>query len=247
MQKKIFILYLLIIAPFIAHTQTDGTLIRGKVLYQNTSVPNENVINITTERATITNNEGEFEIMVNVGDELAFAAMNYQLKTVKITEAIIANKRIVVEVNEKVTELDEVVITPENREAYIQLKNEEFKQVDYKTDKATDVTNYAIPVSQRGMKDGLNFVNIYKALFKSNKEKGEEIVLMPSQVLRQVYDDEFFVTDLKVPQDQIDEFLYYVDDKLPSKTLLKKSNEFELIDFLVDQSKEFNALKASEN
>ena len=65
-------------------------------------------------------------------------------------------------------------------------------------------------------------------------------------MLRQVYDDEFFVADLKIPQDQIDEFLFYVDDKLPSQTLMKRSHEFELIDFLVDQSKDFNALKASE-
>ncbi|MEJ4089474.1 carboxypeptidase-like regulatory domain-containing protein [Galbibacter orientalis] len=246
MQKQLLILLLILSPIFIFSQDVESVLLRGKVLYRNTSVPNENVINITTERATITNDAGEFEIKVKEGDKLAFTAMNYELKTVEITKEILNNNRLVVEVNEKVTELDQVIITPEDRQAYIELKNEEFKQVDYTTDKSSAVTNYAIPVSQRGMVNGLNFVNIYKALFKSNKEQGEEKVILPSQVLRQVYDDEFFVADLKIPQDQIDEFLFYVDDKLPSQTLMKRSHEFELIDFLVDQSKDFNALKASE-
>jgi hypothetical protein len=54
-----------------------------------------------------------------------------------------------------------------------------------------------------------------------------------------VYDDEFFVVDLKLPQDKIDAFLLYCDDKIPSQTLLRKENEFQLIDFLVTQSKAF--------
>ncbi len=248
MQKQLLLL-LFVLSPIFIFSQ-DGatTLLRGKVLYRNTSVANENVINISTERATITNEQGEFEIRVKNGDKLAFTAMNYQMKTVEITEEILKNNRLVVEVNEKITELDQVIVTPEDRQAYIELKNEEFKQVDYYTDKSTEVTNYAIPVSQRGMKDGINFVNIYKALFNSNKDKNQDQskVLLPSQVLRQVYDDEFFVMDLNIPQDQIDEFLFYVDDKLPSQTLMKRSHEFELIDFLVDQSKDFNTLKASE-
>ncbi|QLE01881.1 carboxypeptidase-like regulatory domain-containing protein [Galbibacter sp. BG1] len=247
MQKTTLILFLVAVFPFFALSQEQKPqLLKGKVLYGNTSVANENVININTERATITNDNGEFEILVNKGDKLAFTALNYQFKTVEITDQILENKRLVVTVDEKVTELDQVIITPENREAYLKVKNEEFKQVDYDTDKATPVTNYAIPVSQRGMQYGINFVNIYKAIFNSNKETKTTREIKPSEVLRQVYEDEFFVTDLKIPQDEIDEFLYYLDDKLPSQALLKKDNEFELIDFLVDESKDFKALKTSE-
>ena len=62
-----------------------------------------------------------------------------------------------------------------------------------------------------------------------------------SDVLRQVYDDEFFVVDLGLDQQKIDAFLIYCDDKIPSQSLLKKENEFQLIDFLVTQSKQFKA------
>ena len=58
-------------------------------------------------------------------------------------------------------------------------------------------------------------------------------------MLRQVYDDDFFVRDLQLPQDKIDAFLLYCDGNLPAQSLLRKDNEFQLIDFLVNQSKEF--------
>lgn len=233
--------------PLALAQSNTSQLIRGVVLYKNTPVPNENVINVDTENATITDEDGAFSIVVNIGDQLAFTAMNYELKTLEITDEIFENRRLVVEVNEKITELDEVVITPEDRERYIQLKNEEFKSYSYEKDASTQTTNYAIPVSQRGMQHGLNFVNIFKALFKSNSKKDTGKPILPSQVMRQLYDDEFFVVDLKIPQNQIDAFLYYVDDKLPSQELMQRDHEFELIDFLVDESKNFKAAQEIEN
>ena len=146
-----------------------------------------------------------------------------------------------VEVEEKVTELDEVVVTPEQQEKFLQVKNEEFKEYEYENDRSSEVENIAMPQYQRGMKDGINFVNIFKALVNSDKTTPEEKrpQLKLSQVMRQVYDDSFFVNDLKLPQDKIDAFLIYCDHQMPARTLLKKENEFELIEFLVNQSKTF--------
>ncbi len=219
----------------------ERRILRGQVLYRDVSVPNENVINVTAERATITDDQGRFAIEVKEGDDLAFTAVNYEMKVVTISDEILKKNRLVVEVNEKVTELDEVIVTPEDKERFLQVKNEEFKEFEYEVDRSTEVENAAMQASSGPqLQNGLNFVNIFRALFKSNtttNDSGPKLKL--SEVLRQVYDDEFFVVDLKLPQDQIGAFLVYTDDKLPEQSLLKKSNEFELIDFLVTQSKEF--------
>ncbi len=236
---------LLVICSFlfisIGYAQDDDrNYLRGQVLYRNAYVPNENVINTTSEFATITNAKGEFLIKVKLGDELVFTAINYQLQIVNITEEIIRRGRLVVEVNEKVTQLDEVVVTPEEQAKFLEVKNEEFKDFEYEADRSTEVDNIAMPEYTRGMKDGINFVNIFKALAKANKTAAEKRApLKISQVMRQVYEDEFFVKDLNLPQDQIDAFLIYCDSKMPAQTLLKKENEFQLIDFLVSHSKTF--------
>ena len=247
--KKLLLVTCAFFAIVIVNAQDDGRrLLRGTVLYRDVNVPNENVININTEDVTITNDNGQFAIAVKVGDELAFTALNYKLQVVKITEAILQKNRLVVEVNEKVTELDEVVVTPEQQERFLQVKNEELKEFEYEIDRSSEVENIALSQSERGMKDGINFVNIFKALMKSNKsEEDARPKLKMSEVLRQVYDDEFFVVDLKLPQDQINDFLYYCDHQMPARTLLSKDNEFELIDFLVTQSKTYREQLKEEN
>lgn len=220
--------------------EDDRRFLRGQVLYRNSFVPDENVINTTAQTATVTNDKGEFMIKVKLGDELVFTAINYQLRIVIITDEILKRGRLVVEVNEKVTQLAEVVVTPEDQERFLEVKNEEFKDFEYEEDRSTEVENIATPQHLRGMRDGINFVNIFKALVKANTSVEEKRpALKISQVMRQVYEDEFFVKDLKLPQDQIDAFLIYCDSKLPAQTLLKKENEFELIDFLVTHSKTF--------
>lgn len=242
MKKTCTILILFFLCVGLLHAQEeDRRLLRGQVLYRNSNVPNEHVINSTAELATITDEDGRFSIPVKLGDELVFTSLTFQLEFVEVTEAILANNRLVVEVNEKVTELDEVVVSPENQERYIQLKNEEFKEYEYETDPSTEVVNIALDPTVRGMRDGINFVNIFKALSKlgASPEEEEGTRLQVSTVLRQVYDDRFFVSDLNIPQEKIDDFLFYIDDKTPAYSLLLKDNEFQLIEFLVNESKSY--------
>ncbi len=224
----------------LSYAQDDRVLLRGQVLYHNVNVPNENVINVTTENATATDENGRFAILVKVGDELAFSAVNYQLQVVKITEDLLQKNRLVIEVQEKVTELSEVVVTPEDQARFLEMQNEQFKKYEFETDRSSEVENIASSRIERGMTDGLNFVNIFKALLKANdNDDTDKTPLKLSEVLRQVYDDEFFMVDLKLKQDQIDPFLSYLDAKAPERSLLKKDNEFQLIDFLVTNSKAY--------
>ncbi len=240
--KNQFVLIICLLFIGLAYSQDDERhILRGKVLYRDSNVPNENVINTTSEKATITNDNGEFAILVKVGDELVFTSLTYQLTIVVISDEIVKKNRLVVEVNEKVTELDEVVVSPENQEKFLELKNEELKGFEYEIDRSTEVVNIAESQATRGMQDGINFVNIFKALLKSKSDDGENarLQLKMSEVLRQVYEDEFFVVDLGMPQDKIDDFLYYCDDRMPTQALLRKDNEFQLIDFLVTHSKSY--------
>lgn len=239
---KNFLTILAFLVVTISVAQEDSrTVLRGKVLYRDISVPNENVINSTSERATITNDNGEFAILVKQGDELVFTAINYQLMVVTITAEILKKNRLVIDVKEKVTQLEEVIVTPEDQEQFLALKNEKFKEIEYEIDRASEVENIAMSRESRGMKDGLNFVNIFRAMFKASKEGGNENApkLRVSQVIRQVYDDQFFVSDLNIPQDKINAFIFYCEARMPTRTLLKKENEFELIDSLVNHSKTF--------
>lgn len=240
--KKAILFLLVSVCLAGLRAQDDGrSLLRGTVLYLNSPVPNENVINSTAGTATITDHKGEFAIPVQEGDELIFMALNYQLQIVRIDADILRRNRLVVEVNEKVTQLDEVTVRPEEQQEFLRLQNEDFRDYDYDTDETTEIENIALDETERGMKYGLNFVNIFKLLAGTLQSEGADPTagLLPSAVIRQIFDDSFFVRDLNLSQDQIPDFLDHVDRQLPSRTLLRKDHEFELIDFLVTESEAY--------
>ena len=139
---RIFLNIFLLIAINFSYSQDDyRTWIKGKVLYKNVNVNSANVINNTSQQATTTNEEGEFEIEVKLNDKLIFSSVQYQIRELNITKEILQKNRIVIDVNEKVTELDQVVVTPDDKEKFLDLKEEEFKRFDYTFDKSTRVNN----------------------------------------------------------------------------------------------------------
>ncbi len=241
MKKPILYLFFLFFALVITAQETDRQLILGQVLYRGSNVINENVYNSNTEVGTVTDEDGRFSILVKLGDKLLFTAVNYELMVFDVTQEMLDKNRLVVEVTEKVTALDEVVVGPENQEKFLEIKNEKFKEFEYEIDRGTEVQNVAYLTQNDRIEGRINFVNIFKAIINSKNKEAEEgkDPLKLSDVMRQVYDDDFFVTDLKLPQDKIDAFLLFCDDKVDAKSLLHKDKEFQLIDVLVTHSISF--------
>ena len=213
--------------------------IKGVLLYKNTVVVAANVVNNTAQINTITNSDGEFEIEVAEGDEVIFSSVQYQIKAVKVTAEILALNRMVVSVNENITALKEVVVTTEDVEKFLNLKEEEFKGFDYEQDKSTRINNEL--TNDRLLSNGINFVNIAKLIMKalSNKTEEEQMRMKPSEVLPLVFETSFFEQDLELQKDQVVGFLEYIDTQMKTSSLLKQSQQFQLIDFLISKSKAY--------
>ncbi len=210
--------------------------IKGKLLYKNTNVIAANVINNSAQINTITDDVGEFEIPVALGDEVIFSSLQYRIRAVVITEEILNRQRLIVSVNENVNELNEIVVTPENTEKFLDLIEEEFKGYDYERDKSSQIVNEAY--DERVLKNGLDFVNIAKliAMAVSKKTPEERNRMKPSEILPMVFDDAFFESDLKLKKDEVVGYLEYIDKKMTTNSLLNQDRKFQLIEFLIDQS-----------
>jgi hypothetical protein len=215
------------------------TPIKGKLLYKNTIVVAANVVNNTAQTTTITDDEGEFEIEVAEGDEIVFSSVQYRIRSVTITPEILQKNRLVVSVNENITELREVVVTSEDIDKFLDLKEEEFKGFDYEMDKSTRVVNRL--TDDRLVNNGIDFVNIAKLIAKviSGKTEEEQLRLKPSEILPKVFDDVFFIQDLQLQQEEVMDFLVFVDSQMKTGALLKQSQQFQLIDYLITKSQEY--------
>ena len=152
---------------------------------------------------------------------------------------MLKRNRLVVSVNENINELKEVVVTTEDVEKFLDLKEEEFKGFDYEEDKSSKLVNRA--ASNRQLSNGIDFVNIARLLVKATKNKTpeEQLKMKPSEILPLVFELTFFEQDLGIQKSQVKNFLIYIDEKMKTSKLLKKDKEFELIDYLINQSELF--------
>ena len=83
--KKTYLLCSFFLLISLSLWSQDRVPLKGKVMYRGSNVVNENVLNTTAGLATITDQEGSFEIEVAEGDELVFTAVNYKITAVLIT------------------------------------------------------------------------------------------------------------------------------------------------------------------
>ena len=226
MFKKI--LFFILIIQF-SYSQ-NRELIQGKVIYRNIDVPAANVINNTAQSSTITNNQGEFEIYAKEGDEIIFSSVQYIIRTVRVNKEILENKRIIVQINQRVRELDEIVVTPEDTQKFLDLKEEQFKGFDYIADKSTKIQN--VLTDNRQVVNGLNFVNIFKLLSSivDAKSDEEKLNIIPSEVLPYVLEENFFSGVLELESFEINDFLSKLDSVTEMKNLILEKNQFLIID-----------------
>ena len=229
---------LLFLLPILVMGQ-DRKPIKGHLIYRNRNVIAANVVNNTAQLNTITDGEGGFEIPVALGDEVVFSSVQYLIRTVEITPEILKKNRLIITVNEKINALEEVVVTPDNVEKFLNLKEEEFEGYDYNRDKSTKLENTI--VTQGQLRNGLNIINIAKLIAKavSSKTQEEKQKIKPSEILTYVFSDEFFNKDLSLKNDEVTGFLEYIDENLPSQRLLKTGQQFQLIDYLISESQNY--------
>lgn len=246
---KYKILILLLLSAVALQAQDEARiLLRGKIIYRNVNVTGANIVNKTNRAETISNNKGEFEIYVKAGDILVFSSIQYTIKEQEITPEIIENNRLLIEVTQKIEALDEVVISPEDKEKYLLFQQEEiskFKDYKYADDHYSEVYNEALWGSRF---QGTNILGVVGLLAdaivgKGGKKKKEKVKPIYERTsftqIRNRYPEDFFTDNLKIPKDQINLFLYYCDDHNTSESIFLKKNEFELIEFMIDKSKTF--------
>ena len=241
MKNTVFFWFLLLLSVLVFGQERKPII--GQFLYKNTKVVAANVVNNTAQINTITDSDGMFEIDVAIGDEIIFSSVQYQIRAVKVTPEIMKKNRMVVSVEENIRELREVVVTTEDVERFLDLKEEEFKGFDYERDKSSKLVNRA--VRDQVLTNGLDFVNIAKLFAKAfaGKTQEEKLRMKPSEVLPLVFEDSFFVNDLQLKNDEVIGFLDYIDGQMKTSALLKKEKQFQLIDYLINMSEKYKASK----
>ena len=129
-----------------------------------------------------------------------------------------------------------MVITPEDTEKFLNLKEEQFKGFDYLADKSTKIEN--VLTDNRQVVDGINFVNLFKLLstLVDSKSAEERLNILPSDALPLILEENFFSEILDLESYEINDFLYNLDSDIQLRNLLLEKNQFLLIDYVLNKA-----------
>ncbi|MUH37691.1 hypothetical protein D9O36_17715 [Zobellia amurskyensis] len=110
LQKLVFVSVITVVAS--TSCAQESVSLNGRVYSESGDVSATHVLNTSTNRATITDADGFFDIDVRLNDTLVFSAVQYNKKEIVVTASILGSKLLVVPLEEVLTQLEEVVVTP---------------------------------------------------------------------------------------------------------------------------------------
>ncbi len=216
------------------------------------------IFNLNSNRGTVTDNAGEFDIAVRADDSLSVSSIQFQEFIIIIDQGVIDSRKLNISVNEVVNQLPEVFVSPYDLTGNVRVDITRLQVVEVPdTLTAMDVANTYTPAdaepdfqespenialrqSQNFMVNGFNFVNLFKEMLVTRKRN--EIHRPNADIdddVRKLYSDAFFQENLGIKMENINDFIYYADDNGLREEMLKEGNEMELIEFLVEQSKRY--------
>lgn len=247
---KLFYTFLLIfsITQLSAQSFSNRMLIEGKV-----NVPSGDdeegivVYNESSSSGTITNRNGIFFLNVRQGDKILVQSIQFTPFKLTVDRGMIQNKKIIVTLRESLNKLDEIVVSPTDLTGNIEVdvnrvivSNDTLSVAIPQLGLRRSVIDDASPVENAALdrddwKYGLDFVNIFKALFDKRDHTNHEFQATAEDELGEMYSNTFFKKNLDIDENNIGPFMDYVAANGLDKKMLTKGNELNLIQFLLQK------------
>ncbi|WP_405604275.1 hypothetical protein [Polaribacter sp. Asnod1-A03] len=254
--KNLLVLFFIFSFFVSLNAQEKRTFIKGKTLLDSITNFDIHVINKNTNIGTITDSNGSFKIPVKVGDSLYFSHLNLQKKIVLITDKILTDETITVPLDEKTETLNEIVleepksifyVDPEitsYRGPVVNAKTLNLPNVSTKAKKNTKIAKISFTSASVNLDNLINALNGKTKQTKLLKKLEKEDINILK--IRKFYTDDFFVTDLNIKQEYINQFLNDCVDK-NIISIFKSDEKIKLTTILIEESKLFPHKKVNED
>ena len=200
------------------------------------------VVNLNSKKSSTTDSQGNFSIEAKVGDELFVLSNDYYDIKISLTKEDFKIEKLIINLSKKPIELEEVTINKVEKIS-IKVSPEEIRMAKIaKFENSPKV----LGVYTGEMPYGVDFVGLYKKIFKSNKKKDkEETPKFASfkEYALSIFDlKEFFYIKLNLKPEELDLFMAYCENGITYREIMKNGNPLETMGFLISKNEEFKKL-----
>lgn len=223
--------------------------IEGRVYSKDGDVAATHVQNITTQRATITDINGFFAIPANLNDTLVFSAVQFKKKQIVITTEILNQPTLYVPLEDALNQLDEVIVTPYNLTGDITKDLHILNIEPVVTTSTLGLPNaYVIPPTkaERELFEAtsgggflplnpiLNGISGRTKILKNRVKRNAKYAR--TQRVRAFYADSLIVSDLKIPELMIADFMYFCEVDSSFSPVIDTHDQLKIWEFMRKKS-----------
>ncbi len=263
MKNKLILIAVFIFCSFPVFSQ-QNILLKGKIIADSLHDSSIHIINLTQKTGTVNTASGNFEILVRENDILLFSSIEFENKEIVITPAILKDLFLRVELKIEVNQLDEIPLsnitltgninTDINnikivKDLPLGLSAADLKDIKLQGDVNDPLKNpenlafHQNNILQETSVDLIAVAGLISDLIGVKKPKKERIPPGSgkpiSLQIRTLFADDFFLTSLKIKEEKIGEFLFYLDDQNIDRQLLFEENRMALIELLIHHSEKY--------
>lgn len=235
--------FLLLLIPFFGTAQLVPKELKGKVASAKANVSGVHVLNISQNKATITNAKGDFSITAKVWDTLVFSAVQFKKKQLIVSHKMLTAKSTTVFLKKAVVELDEVVV----RNQVVTAKSLGLPNADvvvlpqserllHDADHGSFVKYYGIAVVIN-LNKVLNAVSGRTKMLKKRVARDKKY--LRSQNMRNKFSDSIFKNRYGIPLERIEEFMLFCEYDTRFSYVAVYGNDLDLLGFMRRKSEEF--------
>ena len=243
---------MIICLPIGIMSQESRSLISGTVRSDTTRVENAHVINKTSNKGSITNAQGEFKISAKPGDTLIISDIQYQGKIIVLSARQVASSNLDILLEELTNELEEVVLKQYgNMAEELGLPNagktpltKIERNLNAYSQKSTPmVILQALLFKPGGIDDIYNIISGNRKRDRKLKQLIDEDLRKEQSnslavQIRDYLSDDFFLKEVKIPEELIDSYILYCMPKgLPR--LYREGRHIEVIDIFLKNKEDF--------
>ncbi len=222
----------------------------GRVIADSISV---NIYNISKNKGVINDNEGYFKILATINDTISFSSIQHKNFSLKITKDHIENPYMEIIMESKVETLNEVFISSSGLSG--NLKNDLMKiPLKEYIDGRIYGGKRIIPLTstQRAFKKvNSGAINKIVNTINGKIKKAKQNILLENKTIlvtkvRSRFSEDFFVEELGVSMDYIQDFMNYCAADIRFIAFTKIESSLELISFFKEKSIAYKKMKAHE-
>ena len=230
----------------LSFSQTEK-VINCKVVSNKIGIPKIQITNLVNEKSCISDEFGNFSILAKPDDMLVLVAENYYYKR-KILEIEDFNiDRIIINIDKKIEVLNEVFVSKNiNAQFNAQYSGiKSYTPAERRLTEAYDFKPTALLSGLVGLSLPLN--PIINAISGRTTQLKKELTVERNEMLlekiKYLYQDEYYIKKLKISQEQIAGFQYYVIYDFKLIAAVKAKNK-TLINFrMIELAQEYNKLQ----